>query len=276
MVIGADGNGYALTNNAEHLIRFTTNKKAEVTDLGALADDPENGSNSVKSKLGYGGDMIAGESGDLYLIAANRSVFKIDVKGMTAKYLGAIKGLPRGYSTNGAVVDREMSIIVSSAHSTDGYYKFDLNTLQAEKLSTSENVYNASDLANGNLAKDKKKKNQDQSPTDVQQPAVVSSTPADRFEVRESLQKYKMSVYPNPVANGRVNLLFADYPNGRYQVQFMDVAGKIYNAENITITNKNQVKEFRLPQLMGKGNYLVKVVGGEANSIMGVEQVVVQ
>src|SRR5688572_562227 len=40
MVIASDGNGYALTNNADHLIRFTTGKKPVISDLGALTDDP--------------------------------------------------------------------------------------------------------------------------------------------------------------------------------------------------------------------------------------------
>src|SRR5829696_8039120 len=39
MVIASDGNGYALTNDANHLIRFTTGKNPVITDLGALTDD---------------------------------------------------------------------------------------------------------------------------------------------------------------------------------------------------------------------------------------------
>jgi hypothetical protein len=275
MVIGADGNGYALTNNAEHLIRFTTNKKAEITDLGALMDDAEN-TLSVRSKNGYGGDIVAGESGKLYLITANRAVFAIDVKTLTAKYLGAITGLPRGYSTNGAIVDKETSVIVSSAQSTSGYYKFDLKTLQAEKVSAGETVFNASDLANGNLLKDKSKKNEEQQLVNTNSQPLVATTQADRFNAGNGLQQYKMSVYPNPVTNGTVNLLFADYPNGKYQVQFMDVSGKIFTSQIVNVNNKNQVQGFKLPQLMGKGNYLVKIVGGEANAVMGVEQIVVQ
>jgi hypothetical protein len=65
--------------------------------------------------------------------------------------------LPRGFSTNGAIVEGGSNIIVSSASSTMGYYRFDLNTLEAEKVSESENVFNASDLANANLVSEKKK-----------------------------------------------------------------------------------------------------------------------
>ena len=42
MVIASDGNGYALTNDANHLIRFTTGKNPVITDLGALTDDASN------------------------------------------------------------------------------------------------------------------------------------------------------------------------------------------------------------------------------------------
>jgi len=38
MVIAADGYGYALTNDANHLIRFSTGRKTTVEDLGALVD----------------------------------------------------------------------------------------------------------------------------------------------------------------------------------------------------------------------------------------------
>ncbi|MDP9230565.1 MAG: hypothetical protein M3O67_07830, partial [Bacteroidota bacterium] len=140
MVIASDGDGYALTNNGNHLIRFTTNKKAAITDLGALTDDAKNASFSIHSPGGYGGDMIADASANLYLIAANRAVFKIDLQSKVATYKGSIKGLPKSYTTNGAIVEEETTIIVSSANSTSGYYKFDINTLQAEKISNSESV----------------------------------------------------------------------------------------------------------------------------------------
>lgn len=124
MVIGGDGNGYALTNNADHLIQFTTNKKATITDLGSLNDDPANGKISVHSPGGYGGDIIAAKSGDLYLIAANHNIFKIDIKSMSATYIGAIQGLPKGYSTNGAAVEDGSMVLVNSSNSTLGYYRF--------------------------------------------------------------------------------------------------------------------------------------------------------
>jgi hypothetical protein len=120
MVLGSDGNCYALTNNGNHLIRFTAPKKiekTEITDLGALTDNEANGKYSVHSKAGYGGDMIADAQGNLYLITANHNIFKIDVKSKIATYTGTISGLPQGFTTNAAMVEEGSKVIVASSQS---------------------------------------------------------------------------------------------------------------------------------------------------------------
>ena len=55
-----------------------------ITDLGALSDDAGNANSSVHSRKGYGGDMIADASENLYLLTANRNVLKFLLK---AKWL---------------------------------------------------------------------------------------------------------------------------------------------------------------------------------------------
>ncbi len=193
MVIGADGDGYALTNNADHLISFTTNKKAKITDLGALTDDPANGTFSIHSPGAYGGDMIAGDKGNLYVITASKTIFKIDPDSKMATYIGTIKGLPRGYSTNGAIVEKGTTIIVSSATSTLGYFKFDLSNLQAEAIANKGSVFNASDLANSTLLSEKKNDKQE----NVQE---IAATQSDKKDLQDILTRNKIAVYPNPVA----------------------------------------------------------------------------
>lgn len=143
MVIASDGNGYALTNNAQHLIRFTTGKKPAITDLGALTDDGVNAV-PVNSAANYGGDLIADNKKNLYLIGANKKVYKINIESRVATYVGTIKGLPRGFSTNGAVVESGSRVVVSSSNSTEGYFRFDMKDLMASKVETSGPVYNAS------------------------------------------------------------------------------------------------------------------------------------
>ncbi|HEU4471098.1 MAG TPA: T9SS type A sorting domain-containing protein [Flavisolibacter sp.] len=265
MVIASDGNGYALSNDGNHLIQFTTGKKPQITDLGALSDDSGNGNFSVHSKNGYGGDMIADADKNLYLITANRAVFKISLESKVATYLGSIKGLPRGFTTNGAVVDEGSTVIVTSSSSTQGYFKFDLNTLEAEKVSSSASVFNASDLANGTLAFDKKKKKQrEEKPEQAATLVEAKQQQAPAGTVAKTAQPEiagnSISIYPNPVTNGVVKLAFAGQPEGRYQVQLLDVSGKLISARQVVINNKVQVVEYSLPAKTAAGNYFVRVV----------------
>ena len=217
MVIASDGNGYALSNNCEHLTRFTTGKKPEITDLGSLTDDPANGNNSIRNQngySGYGGDIIADANNNLYLVTAFRNVFKIPIESKVATYLGSIKGLPNGYSTNGAMVEEGSKVIVASAESTSGYYRFDLTTLEAEKISSDGNVFNASDLANGNLAFEKNKK--EKPAEELKESLTQEITDVSKKNPQQDLSIGKgISVYPNPVSNGTFKLSFNDQPVGK-------------------------------------------------------------
>ena len=268
MVIAADGNGYALTNDGKHLIRFTTGRKPQITDLGAL-DDAEGNTASVHHPGGYGGDLIADNKDNLYLITANRKLFRIGIDSRIATYKGAIQGLPRGYTTNGAMVEEGSTVIVCSSNSTEGYYKFDLNTLQAEKISGGAQVFNASDLANGVLANTKKKKEPTQEEAVPAQKEEAVATAAEKAAIQESIRNNSIVVYPNPVTSGeRVRIYLSGQPSGRYQAQLMDISGKLISSRDILVNSEHQVEEFRLPSNITKGNYLLKVVGDNAKGAM--------
>jgi len=275
MVIASDGNGYALSNNAEHLVRFTTKKKAEITDRGALTDDPANGANSIRNSNNYGGDMIADTKDNLYLITANRAVYKIDLDSKVATYKGQIQGLPRGFSTNGAMVEEGTKIIVCSSNSTQGYFRFDLNTLQAEKISTASSVFNASDLASGAFVSEKKKKEEKQEVVTTEQPVEQKqeTASAEKTKPQEMLSN-KISVYPNPVSNGVFRLSLEDQLPGKYNVQLVDVSGKMIFSQDVVVNNKTQIEEFRLPQMVTTGTYFVKV--SSANKTLSVNKLLVQ
>jgi Secretion system C-terminal sorting domain len=277
MVIASDGNGYALSNDASHLVRFTTGKKTEITDLGAITDESTGETVSVHGGNMYGGDMIADASKNLYLVTANRHVFKIGIESRTAKYLGSIKGLPQGFSTNGAMVEGGSKVIIASSQSTVGYYRFDLNTLESEKVSGSNDVFNASDLANGILAFDKKKKDKEtEEPKDEVKPVVTAeNTTAKNTPADEVAAKNNIAVYPNPVTNGVVRLSFDNQPAGRYQVQLLDLSGRLIVAKEVNIINKVQTEELRLPELSVKGNYLIKIFS-ETNKVSVTNKIVVQ
>lgn len=283
MVIASDGNGYALTNDANHLIQFTTGKKPKITDLGALSDDAANGIFSVHARDGFGGDIIADVQKNLYLITASRNVFKISLESKVATFMGTIRGLPKGFTTNGAAVEEGSKVIVTSSSQTLGYYRFDLNSLQTEKISASSSVYNASDLANGNLAFDKKKKDRKLPEIKHVDPTTETAvTPPPPIQagkpvptIADEIVKGSISLYPNPVTTGLVNLSFNDQPLGRYSIQFMDISGKTISQRQVNIQNKTQVVEYRLPGLIAAGNYVIKVVN-EANEVTSVNKLVVQ
>ncbi|MDB5251485.1 MAG: C-terminal target protein [Flaviaesturariibacter sp.] len=271
MVIASDGKGYALTNNANHLIQFTTGKKPVITDLGPVSDDASNDV-SIHDGGGYGGDMIADAAGNLYLVNANRGVYKIALDSRTATYIGFIRGLPRGFSTNGAVAEGGSTVIVSSSSSTQGYYRFDLNTLKAEKIEGGGPVFNASDLANGTLAFEKKKKDTPQAPAEVKNEdarTIVQANPAVPDVARNSI-----SVFPNPVTNGVVKVSFADQPMGRYQVQLLDLGGKLISTREVSIGGKTQLEEIVIPDGLARGSYVVKVTGVTSRSSFSTKIVV--
>ena len=275
MVFASDGNGYALTNDANHLIRFTTGKKPSITDLGAIADDGQNELRNIHARRAFGGDMIADASNNLYLITAGRGVYKISIENKSSQYLGAIKGLPEGFSTNGAMVEEGSKVIIASSESVAGYYRFDLNTLQAEKVSAAGDVFNASDLANGVLAFDKKKKDKTEEPVAETKPAVTDNLAAKGIIADEGGVKNGIAVYPNPVTNGVVRLSFANQPAGRYQVQLLDMSGRIIGVREINISSESQTEEFRFPELSVKGNYLIRV-SSEVNKVNVTNKVLVQ
>jgi hypothetical protein len=273
MVIASDGNGYALTNDANHLLRFTTDKKAAITDLGAVTDDASN-TKSIHNPSGFGGDMIADASGNLYLLTANRNVFKINIESRVAVFQGAIKGLPQGFTTNGAMVEGGSKVIIASSESTVGYYRFDLTTMQAEKVSSSPDVFNASDLANGNLAFDKKKKNKSEEVKTETKPIVADPITKSQT-IQETIAKNRIAVYPNPVTNGVVNLSFSDLAAGRYKVELLDISGNLISSKQVNIQNEKQIEEFRFPGLSVSGNYLIRVTD-KKNKVNVTNKIVVQ
>jgi hypothetical protein len=256
MVIGADGNGYALSNDGNHLVRFTTGRRPVITDLGNLVDDQSNAGVSIHNRCSsWGGDMVADAFGKLYLVSARQAVFQIDVDTRVASFKGYISGLPANYTTNGAVVDNEGKVIVSSANSTQGYFEVDLSSLKASKIESKGQVFNTSDLANGNLAL--------QDEADKKASAVNAAAVLKRELVRNE----NISVYPNPVTDGSFRLYFDNQRQGRYEIQVVDLTGRIVSSQPVTIGAKAQVEEMYVSKTLARGMYMVKVVDGRRKAL---------
>lgn len=250
MAIAVDGQGYALSNDGNHFIKFTTGRKPVITDLGALEDDPANGTVSIHTKpTSWGGDMVADALGNLYVISANRYVFKVDISTKRATYITTINDIPATFTTNGAAVVADDKLIVSSASSVEGYYEVDMNSWKATRLPNSGNVYNASDLANGNLAFEGKR---------------TTTIPA--FITRETVHNDKIALYPNPVIKDMFRVSF-NTGAGRYNIQLVDLNGRLMSQKIVSIGYEGQVVEVPLSATLSKGMYLVKVLDNARKTV---------
>jgi hypothetical protein len=263
MDIAADGNGYAITNDGNHLIRFTTGKKTVITDLGNLVDAESNkGGISIHNKCtSWGGDMVADAYGKLYVISASHQVFKVDIDTRITTHIGTITGLPANYTTNGAAVDADDYIVLSSANSFEGYYKIKLDDLAAVKIEGSDKMYNASDLANSNLLFKKEADTKRNFNIPSLAPIVPVNTDA--------------RIFPNPVTANEFRVLFDGQKAGKYTVALTDLSGRAIMAKVISITSKVQAEMVQISRTVAKGMYLVKVTDA-SNQTVFTERIIVQ
>lgn len=256
MVIAADGYGYALTNDGNNLIRFTTDAKPVVTNLGSLIDSKKNGGVSIHNQCSsWGGDMIADAYGNLHVFSMKGNVFVINPQTRIAEHVGTVKGLPANFPVNGAAVDANGDVLLSCASQTDNYYKLNLGTMEAVALNKKGDfVWNASDLASSNIA---------------YAAAKVNMKPA--VEVRGN---NVISVYPNPVETRYFNINFEKVLPGKYTIELTDVSGRKVLNQVVNI-NGVQAQRINLPRATNGGMYLIKVMGEDGKSVYN-DKVVVQ
>lgn len=251
MTIGADGNGYALTNDGNHLIQFTTGKETRITDLGNLVDASSNNGISIHNRCSsWGGDMVAAADGSLYIISQTGNVFQFSAKDRIVKHLGIITGLPQNFTTNGAAVTEEGDVIVACSHGNQPYYKVDINTFEATPaFAQTPTGMNTSDLASAYL---------------VRKPAVNNSEYLNR---QASINVQKISMYPNPVTEKKFQLLFDDAEKGEYTIQVLDLSGKVLLNKVVNIAGAGQITPLDLNSNMSKGVYMIKVTNREQKTV---------
>ncbi|MEO6404572.1 MAG: T9SS type A sorting domain-containing protein [Ferruginibacter sp.] len=263
MVIAADGNGYAITNDGNHLIKFTTARTPVITDLGNLVDAEKNEASVHNKCSSWGGDMIADAYGKLYIISASHHVFIVDISSRIATHKGVITGLPATYTTNGAAVSADGKIVVSSANSFEGYFQFTLDNLAAVKIEGSDVKYNASDLANGNLLFQKEA-------DAARQNAFTSTIPVSR-----DIQQGDNKLFPNPVTDAVFNVVFENRKEGNYTIVLTDLAGRAIQSKTVNITKGTQTQTMKILSKPSKGMYMVKVLD-EQKQVVFTEKLVIQ
>jgi Secretion system C-terminal sorting domain len=262
MVINPDGTGYAVSNDANTFIRFTTGKKLQITQLGSLVDDPSNGGVSIHNKCSsWGGDMIADDEGSLYILSARNSVYKIDVETKAAKLLGYIQGLPQDFTTNGAVVTTEGKVLVSSAVNGNAYFLVDPKNWTATQYESKAGIFRSSDLANSNYLQTK--------PKNITQSDIVTRKVPDNI-----IAASKIQIYPNPVSNNQFTLQFGKIATGNYNIEMTNVTGQIVMQRAVNIQSEDQVETISIKSSLARGVYLVKVSSSNKESVLSQKLVV--
>lgn len=256
MTFASNGNGYAITNDGNQLIQFTTDDKPSITNLGALIDSKKNNGISIHNQCtSWGGDVVADVYGNLYLFTAKNNVFKININTKVAEFIGSVKNIPTNFTINGAAVDTNGDVFVSSAISTENYYIINLSTLQAKPVNKTESsVFNASDLANSNLAYQN-----------------TLSKPV----LEQEIYNNNISVFPNPAVNKNFTLQFNKIPNGNYNIELNDANGKTVVTKKVFINGGLQNEIFILPKGISAGLFLIKVSDTKGKNYFS-EKIIVQ
>ena len=256
MVIAPDGYGYAISNDGNTFLRFSTGKKMVIESLGSLVDAQSNNGLSIHNKCtSYGGDMISDDEGNLYIFSARNQVFKVSTETKVATYLGAVKDLPANFTINGAVVDADGSLLVSSAVDGSGYYVVNPKNWTASPFTATRDVFRSSDLANSNYLASPKK----QTRPELQNVQMTRVIP-------EKFSK-NISVYPNPVTDNNVMISFSKVPNGDYTIELTDVLGRTVQQSRVTIWSEDQTQALKIEGRNTKGTYLLRVVDRDLSAV---------
>jgi Secretion system C-terminal sorting domain len=73
-----------------------------------------------------------------------------------------------------------------------------------------------------------------------------------------------MSIYPNPIQNGNINLHLDNQAKGNYSVQITNAAGQIVQAENVQVENNSALRIIKLGTA-ATGNYQATIVDESGN-----------
>jgi hypothetical protein len=258
LVIAPDDYGYTITNDGNHLFRFTTNGTPILTDLGELVDDPLNNEMGIHNPCANsGGDLVADDAGYLYLISASNRVYKVDTKTRVTSFLSTISGLPKQFTTNGAAVDENGKLLVSSTAYTDAYFIIDPQTWNALPFPANQPMYGTADLASSNV--------------------LHTKTRAWSISFSNWLpdKPGKIKVFPNPVPDDEVSIQFDDLTPGKYTIQLANILGRKLIEQKVIITRQTQTEIVYIPGITAQGVYYIRLLN-EKNMVVGTQKLAVE
>lgn len=260
MAMGADGSGYALSNDGEHLIKFSTQGTPVIQDLGVLVDNPLNTVLVRSSCTSWGGDMVGAADGSLYLITLYNHVFRISLPSKKTDYIGQIKNLPAEFTSNGASADAEGNLLVSCGTSFGKNFspvqKVKWPSLEATPIDIKGNsLGNIADMASSNLLF--------QTPASQQEKEKAKPNTVNFLQTVEADENNLplISLFPNPVTNrGRFQIKVSNLKEkGEYKMILLDVTGKPILEGRMNVGTKTSTHSFTLPAQHAKGVYFVQI-----------------
>jgi hypothetical protein len=116
-----------------------------------------------------------------------------------------------------------------------------MHTWQATRINITGTVFNASDLANGNLA-------------------YANDKTTVPLINRAIIRNDKIALYPNPVSTSQLYVSFNSKESGRYTIQLVDLTGKVISQKVVDIAGGGQVVPVTMYSKLAKGPYMVKVL----------------
>ena len=131
MAFASDGYGYAITSNAQDIIRFSINPGTGlpvIVRLGALLNDANNGANDILSETG--GDIFGDGSGNLYLVANSSKLYKINPNTRVATFLGSVNPFPG--TSNSIAIDAAGTVYIGGSY--QNVYTVNLATMAATSI----------------------------------------------------------------------------------------------------------------------------------------------
>jgi hypothetical protein len=258
LVMTPGGYGYTITTDGNRLIRFTTNDKPSFTDMGELKDDPNNQEMTILNTCNnLGGDMVADDAGNLYLITASNHVYKIEIKTRLATYLATIAKLPPAFTTNGAAINENGDLLVSSSVYTEASFIVDPKTWQASPSPSIQHLYGIADLASSNVIPIKK------------------STPPVKLFGKPLLKTGNIKVYPNPALFDEVMIQFNDLPTGKYLIELTDLLGRKVIQQKVKLIRQNQTELIQIPTITAQAFYYIRILN-EKNALVSTHKLAVE
>jgi hypothetical protein len=257
LVITPEGYGYTITTD-NRLIRFTTNNRPSLINMGELKDDPRNKENSIYNTCSNpGGDLVADDAGNLYLITASNRVYKIEIETRLATYLATIAGLPATFTTNGAAINENGDLLVGSAVYTEGSFIIDHTTWKASPSPAIQHLYGIADLASSNVLRIKKSR-----------PSVI-------LPGKPILKTGNIRVYPNPVLFDEVKIQFNDLPIGKYIIELSDPLGRKVIQQKVKLTSQSQTALIQIPTSTAQAFYYIRILN-EKNMLVSAHKLAVE